>query len=264
MSDTQRPLQDYQGYVLDLDGTIYLGEALMPGAEQVVTQLREAGKRVAFISNKPIGRAREYAAKLTRLGIPAREEEVINSPVALRLYLSEVKPGARLFVIGEAPVREELTRGGFEFTDDAEQAEVVVVSWDREVSWQRLNQALQALRRGACFVATHPDVTCPTAGGEEALDAGAFIAMFEAASGRQVQAVAGKPSPLMLEVILRRWDLPPAECLVVGDRLETDIELGRNAGVSTCLVLTGVTRREQLAQSPVQPDYVLESIADLW
>lgn len=263
MSIPPRMLHRYQGYILDLDGTLYLGDNLIPGADKVVAELRQAGKRVAFISNKPIGRAQEYAAKLTRLGIPAREEEVINSPVALRLYLSEAKPGARLFVIGEAPVREELTKGGFEFTDDPERAEVVVVSWDRQVNWERLNQALQALRRGAYFVATHPDVTCPMTGGEEALDAGGFIAMFEAASGRRVEAVAGKPSPLMLEVIMQRWHLPPEKCLLVGDRLATDIQLGRSAGVTTCLVLTGVTSREQLAESPVQPDYVLKSIAEL-
>ncbi len=258
-----RLLHDYAGYILDLDGTVYLGERLIPGADRAVARLRAAGKRLAYISNKPIGRAEEYAAKLSRLGIPTEATEVINSPVALRLYLQEAGMGRRLLVLGEAPVREELLRGGFALTDDPEQAEVVAVSWDRSVTYADLNRALQALRRGARFVATNPDVTCPLPGGEEVLDTGSFVALLEAASGRRVEAVAGKPSPLMLEVITREWGLAPGECLLVGDRLETDLELGRRAGVAVALVLTGVTDRRRLAASGVQPDYVLESIADL-
>lgn len=263
MTTSPRPAHDYAGYILDLDGTVYLGDRLIPGADRAIAHLRAAGKRLAYISNKPIGRAEEYAAKLSRLGIPTPAAEVINSPVALRLYLQEAGWGRRVLVLGEDPVREELLRGGFVLTEDPEQAEVLVVSWDRRVTYADLNRALHALRQGARFVATNPDVTCPLPGGEEALDTGSLVALLEAASGRRVEAVAGKPSPLMLEVITREWRLPPEECLLVGDRLETDLELGRRAGVPVALVLTGVTDRCRLAASSAQPDYVLESIADL-
>ena len=258
-----RDLYDYQGYIFDLDGTLYLGERLIPGADRALAALRAAGKRVAFISNKPIGRARDYAEKLRRLGVEAADEEVINSPVALRLYLERAGLGRRVLLIGEEPVREELLRGGFQIVVDPAQAEIVVVSWDRSVTYERLNAALQALRAGARFVATNPDVTCPLPNGGEALDAGSFIALLEAACGRRVEAVAGKPSPLLLEVIMARWGLEPGECLLLGDRLETDLELGRRAGVAVAVVLTGVTTREQLAAWPVQPDYVLESVGAL-
>ena len=258
-----RPPSAFAAYAFDLDGTLYLGEELIPGADRALAALRGAGRRVAFLSNKPIGRAAEYAAKLTRLGIRAAPEDVINSPVALRWYLEERCPGARVMLLGEAPVAEELEQGGFSLTDDPAQTEVLVVSWDRGVTYEKLDRALQALRRGAFFAATNPDVTCPLPGGEVCLDAGGFIALLEAASGRTVQAVAGKPSPLLLEVLLRRWGLSRGECLLVGDRLETDLELGRRAGVATALVLTGVTTRDMLAAHPVQPDYVLDSVADL-
>ncbi len=258
-----RGLGDYQGYLFDLDGTVYLGDHLIPGADRALGALRAAGKRIAFISNKPLGRASEYAEKLRRLGVPAADEEVINSPVALRLYLQQADLGRRVLVIGEEPVREELLRGGFELVEDPAQAEIVVVSWDRTVTYDRLNAALEALRAGARFVATNPDVTCPLPGGREALDAGSFIALLEAACGRRVEAIAGKPSPLMLQVIMQRWGLEAGDCLLLGDRLETDLELGRRAGTAVALVLTGVTTREHLGEWPAQPDYVLESVADL-
>ena len=258
-----RGLHDFAGYIFDLDGTVYLGEHLLPGAEQALASLRAAGKHVAFISNNPLGRASEYVAKLNDLGVHASPEEVINSAGALRLFLSEKRPGAHVFLIGEEPVREELTAGGFVLTDSPQEAEVVVVSWDRQVTYAQLNLAFAALRHGAYFVATYPDVTCPLPGGSEWLDAGAFIALFEAAIGRKVDAIAGKPSPLMLEVILHQWGLPPSECLLVGDRLETDIALGRRAGVATALVLTGVTSPDQATAHPRQPDFILQSIAEL-
>ena len=260
-----RGLHDFAGYIFDLDGTVYLGEHLLPGAEQALASLRAAGKHVAFISNNPLGRASEYVAKLNDLGVTRFSGgRVINSAGALRLFLSEKAPRSPCVLIGEEPVRDRAHRRRLRpHRLPPKRPRVVVVSWDRQVTYAQLNQAFAALRRGAYFVATHPDVTCPLPGGSEWLDAGAFIALFEAAIGRKVDAIAGKPSPLMLEVILHQWGLPPSECLLVGDRLETDIALGRRAGVATALVLTGVTSPDQATAHPRQPDFILESIADL-
>ena len=263
ISAPARTPRDFSGYIFDLDGTLYLGEALLPGAAEAVAALRAAGKRVAFISNKALGRPAEYAAKLTRLGLPADPTEVLNSAVATRLFLTRERPGATVLAVAEAPVLEELAAGGFTLTDSPEAAEVVVISWDREATYHSLNQALQALRRGAYFVATNPDVTCPMPGGAEWLDAGSFVALLEAACGREADVVVGKPSPLMLEVILAEWGLPAEACLLVGDRLETDMELGRRAGVATALVLTGVATRAKLALWPHPPDFVLDTAGHL-
>ncbi len=137
---------------------------------------------------------------------------------------------------------------------------MVVVSCDRTFDFRKLNIAFQALRRGACFLAVNADATAPVPGGKIP-DAGAVIGALEGCSKRKVELVVGKPSPLMVEAALERLGRPASECLLVGDSLETDILMGHRAGMTTALVLTGVTRRADLAHPPVRPDYVLESIA---
>jgi NagD protein len=157
---------------------------------------------------------------------------------------------------------EELTAAGLCLSNAPEEIEVVVASFDRTFDYHKLNIGFQALRRGARFLATNADRTCPVEGGEIP-DAGAVIGALEGCSNRQVELVVGKPSPLIMEIALERLGLPADACLMVGDRLETDIAMGRRVGMSTALVLSGVTRREDLAHSSIQPDYVLESIAEL-
>jgi arabinose operon protein AraL len=255
-------MKRYSGYVLDLDGTVYLGERVIPGAPATVAALRAGGSRIVFLSNKPLEPAAGYAEKLTRLGIPTRPEEVLTSSSAMARYLARAAPGARVYLIGERPLEDELLRAGIRIVADPLLAQYVVVSWDRQFDYRKLNDALQAIRNGARFIATHPDRTCPVDGGEVA-DAGGMIGAVEGVTGRKVELIAGKPSLVMAQTALDLLGLAPEECLMVGDRLETDIRMGREAGIATALVLTGVTRREQSASASVQPDYVLNSVADL-
>ena len=255
----------YRGYISDLDGTIYRGEEVIPGAPQTIAELRRRGCGVVFLSNKPLKRRQAYAEKLTRLGIPTSPDDVINSSLVLARYLAHSEHGmaeATVFAIGEPPLLEELTAAGLRLSNIPEEIEVVIASFDRTFDYQKLNIGFQALRRGARFLATNADRTCPVEGGEIP-DAGAIIGALEGCSGRKVEWVVGKPSPLIMEMALERLGLPADACLMVGDRLETDIAMGRRVGMSTALVLSGVTRREDLSHSPIQPDYVLESIADL-
>jgi phosphoglycolate/pyridoxal phosphate phosphatase family enzyme len=255
----------YQGYIFDLDGTIYLGERAIPGAPQTIAKLRKRGCRVVFLSNKPLERRQAYAEKLTRLGIPTSLDKVINSSLVLARYLANREhgmAGATVFAIGEPPLLEELTAAGLCLSDVPEEIEVVIASFDRTFDYHKLNIGFQALSRGARFLATNADRTCPIEGGQVP-DAGAVIGALEGCSGRKVELVAGKPSPLIMEMALEQLGLSADACLMVGDRLETDIVMGRRAGMSTALVLSGVTRREDLFHSSIQPDYVLESIADL-
>lgn len=256
------PNRLYGGYVVDLDGTVYLGDALLPGADRAVRALREAGARVVFLSNNPLYAREEYAAKLTRLGIPTEPEDVLNSSLALVRYLARTSPGARLFVIGERAVRRELEEAGFVLTDRPEEVDVVVACFDRTFDYAKLRTGFLALRRGARFVATNRDPYCPTPDGGLP-DAGAVVAALEAASGRRLEQVAGKPSPVMAEVLLERLGTPPEDTLVVGDRLETDVALGRAMGCRTAVVLTGVTTEAALAQCQDPPDFVLRTLEDL-
>jgi len=256
-------LKHYQGYLLDLDGTVYLGEELIPGADRTVAALRERGAKVLFLSNKPLARRETYAAKLTRLGVPAEPEDVMNSPLASARYLSRHHPEARVYVLGEQPLIDELAAAGLHFAQSAEATDIVLVSWDRQLTYDKLDFAHQALMGGARFFATNPDVTCPLEGGIRVPDTGANIAALEATTGRQLEVVIGKPSPIMTEMALAELGLSAGECLMVGDRLKTDMAMGASAGLDTALVLTGVTSPADLAHAEQKPTYVLESIAEL-
>jgi len=253
---------DYRGYIFDLDGTVYLGEKVIPGAPQTIAELRERGCSVVFLSNKPLQPRQVYAEKLTRLGIPTSLDKVINSSLVLTQYLVREMAEATVFVIGETPLLDEMAAAGLALSDTPENIDVVVASFDRTFDYRKLNIGFQALRLGARFFATNGDRTCPVEGGEIP-DAAAVIGALEGCSGRKVELVAGKPSSLIVEMALERLGLPADNCLMVGDRLETDILMGKKAGISTALVLSGVTRRDDLAHSSILPDYTLESIADI-
>lgn len=252
----------FKGFIFDLDGTVYLSERLIPGADGVIRLLRERGGKVVFLSNKAIQTRENYAAKLTRLGIPTAPEEVINSSFVMTRYLTKRAPGARVFAIGETPFVEELQRAGFKISEDPAQIEWVIASFDRTFDYRKLCIACEALKRGARFVATNPDRTCPVEGGELP-DCAGVIAHLEAVTLRKVEAIVGKPSPFTIEATLEILGHPTTECILVGDRIETDIRMGKESGMKTALVMTGVTDEKTLEASPVRPDYVLKSIADL-
>jgi len=256
-----RPRFPYRGWLLDLDGTVYRGERLIPGADAAVAALRAAGRRVAFLSNKPLQTRAEYAAKLTRLGVPAAPDDVINSSLVLARYLRERDPGAPVFVIGEPPMLEEMRAHGFEVRPD-ERVRWVVIAFDRTFDYAKLNIALQAVKRGARLIATNPDRTCPVEGGEIP-DCAGMIAAVEAVTDRKVEAVVGKPSPIILEVALAALGVPAADAAIVGDRIETDIVMGRRLGLGTVLVLSGVTRADDPRIAAVAPDHVVRSVRDL-
>ncbi|MBI1960218.1 MAG: hypothetical protein HYS36_13440, partial [Candidatus Rokubacteria bacterium] len=175
----------YRGWLFDLDGTVYLGERLIPGAAEAVAALRQAGRRVAFLSNKPLQTRADYAAKLSRLGIPAQADDVINSSLVLARHLRGLDPGAPVFVIGEPPLIAEMRAHGFEVRED-ERVRWVVIAFDRTFTYAKLNTALQAVRRGARLIATNPDRTCPVEGGEIP-DCAGMIAAVEAVTGRTVE-----------------------------------------------------------------------------
>ncbi len=255
-------MRRYPGYLCDLDGTVYLSERLIPGARETILALREAGSRIVFMSNKPLQPRSDYAAKLNRLGIPVELDDVINSSYVLAQHLAREAPGARLFVLGEPPLLAELRDAGLKITNDPAEVEYVVAAFDRTFAYDKLYTAFLAIRHGAHLIATNADRTCPVEGGELP-DAASVIGAIEGCTGAKLEWVAGKPSRMMVEVGLRRLGVQPHDCLVVGDRIETDVRMGIEAGTATALVLTGVTSPVKMAEFPYRPDYVLDSIADL-
>jgi len=255
------PKLPYRGWLFDLDGTIYLGERLIPGADTAIAALRAAGRRVAFLSNKPLQTRAEYAAKLTRLGVPAAPADVINSSLVLARYLRDRDPGAPVFVIGEPPMLDEMRAHGFEVRPD-ERVRWVVIAFDRTFDYAKLNVALQAVKQGARLIATNPDRTCPVEGGEIP-DCAGMIAAVEAVTDKKVEAIVGKPSPIILEVALAALGVPARDAAIVGDRIETDIVMGRRLGLGTVLVLSGVTRADDPRIAAAAPDHVVRSVRDL-
>jgi arabinose operon protein AraL len=255
----------FKGFIFDLDGTIYRSDKLIPGADGVIRRLRENRRKVVFLSNKPIQTREDYASKLTRLGIPTQPDEVINSTFVMVNYLRKIAPKARLFVVGETPFIEELKRADFKITDQPKEIEYVVAAFDRTFDYQKLNIAFQAIRLGAHFIATNPDRTCPVEGGEIP-DCAGMIAAIEAVTGKKVEVIVGKPSPLIIQTALEVIGLKPEDCILIGDRLETDIKMAREFGMTTGIVLTGVTDEKMLEESKhtsLQPDFVFQSIADV-
>ena len=252
----------FKGYIFDLDGTVYLGERLIPGADKIIRLLRERGKKVVFLSNKPLYTREDYAAKLTRLGISTQPAEVVNSTFVLIRFLQKVAPDAKVFVMGELPFVAEMARSGFHLTENPEEIQYVVAAFDRTFDYRKFNIAFQAIKKGAHFIATNPDRTCPVEGGELP-DCAGIIAALEATTLRKVEVIVGKPSHLTVQVALEVMGLKPEDCLLVGDRLETDIRMGKESGMKTALVMTGVTDAKTLEASDLRPDYVLQSIADL-
>ncbi|WP_254765769.1 HAD-IIA family hydrolase [Salinilacihabitans rarus] len=252
---------NYDGILLDLDGTIYRGDGLVPGATAAVERAREAAP-VLFLSNNATKRPADYASTLTDLGIPAAPEDVLTSAAIAGEWLAGTHPDRPALVVGEAALVAELEAAGVTVTDDPDRAGVVVASMDRSFDYATLRRAFDALDEGTPFVATNPDRTCPVADGEVP-DAAGMIGAIEGVTGRSLDRVLGKPSATAAEVAIATLDCPPERCLLVGDRLETDVEMGARSGMTTVLVLTGASDRADLTAAAHDPDYVLDSIADL-
>jgi phosphoglycolate/pyridoxal phosphate phosphatase family enzyme len=253
---------NFSGYIFDLDGTIYRGEKLIPGARETIEKLKSLRKKIVYLSNKPLQTREDYANKLTRLGIPTDPEEVINSSFVMARWLFRQAPGASVYIVGEPPLLDEMVRQGFRITEKPEEIQYVIASFDRSFDYRKLNIALQAIKKGARFVATNPDRTCPVEGGEIP-DCAAMIGAIEGATGKKVEVIVGKPSDIMIQVCGEAMGLNPKDCILVGDRLETDIAMGKKAGMATALVLTGITDRAMLLHSGIQPDFVWESVAEI-
>jgi NagD protein len=254
-----KPIPAYAGYIFDLDGTVYLGETVLPGVAELIAAIRASGRRLAFLSNNPTRTRRDYAEKLARLGLGGDPAEIVNSSHVMVEWLREHAPQAVLFVVGEAALIGELRAAGFALSEDPQQIDYVIASFDRSFNYHKLQVSFDAVRAGARLIATNADRFCPVPGGGQP-DAAAVIAAIEACTDSHCELVVGKPSAIMARTISTLIGLAPHDCLMIGDRLETDIAMGAAAGMSTAFVLTGASRREDLSSAPYQPDFVLESL----
>jgi 4-nitrophenyl phosphatase len=252
----------YEAILADLDGTVNRGRTLIPGAEATYRTLSAKGIRWLFLSNNATSMPADLASTITSLGMSVSADQVVTSASALMHTLTKDYRDARVMVIGEPRLIRGIEAADIAVAEDPSRADVVVVARDTGFTFEKLTKAHIALQNGALFWATNMDVTFPVPNGFEP-GAGAIAAAVAAVAGRPPDRVFGKPSPDIAELALRLLDLPKSSCVVVGDRMETDILFARNAGIDSALVLTGVTSRDDLDNYSFSPDYVFDSISEI-
>lgn len=251
-------LSTVRGFLLDMDGTFYLSDRLLEGALRFIDLLRQQKKGFLFLTNNSSKGRRQYAEKISQLGLPIREELVLTSGEATALYLKRQHPGARLFVVGTPSLEEEFRQHGFRLAQ--QEPDFLVLGFDTTLTYQKLWKLCDFVRAGIPYIATHPDFNCPTETGWMP-DVGAMIAFVRAATGREPNLVVGKPNRLIVDAAAVKMNLPVDQLAMVGDRLYTDIALGQSSGIVTILVLSGETKIEDLKNSPFQPDYTFQNLA---
>lgn len=267
------PERLFDAYIFDMDGTIYLGDDLLPGAKRLVEGLRSLGRPVRFLSNNPTKDPQLYVEKLEKLGIPTPIEEIANTVVTTVRWLKANHPDAVVFPISEQPLKKALAEAGIAMSEDPERIDIVIASYDRTFDYSKLQIAFDAIwfHRRAALIGTNPDRFCPFPGGMGQPDCAAIVAAIEACTGTRAETILGKPNPQMARTALRGLDIDLGRAVMVGDRLMTDIRLATAAGMVSAMPLTGESTREEAAALPPQerPTYVLERVdrllpRDIW
>ena len=254
-------LRNIKTFLFDMDGTIYLGGNILPGAIETLEVLEKRGIKYFFLTNNSSRSSAYYVQKLAKMGIKTREENIIISTHSLITYL-KTAGGKKLFVLGTDDLKNHLKDAGYKIVDD-ETPDYVVVGFDTGLNYQNLSKATQYVDAGVPYVASHPDVRCPVEGGRFIPDCGSILALIKTATGKECTMITGKPGRHMVQTVLDLTGQDPSELAVVGDRLYTDIALGKNSGITSVLVLSGETCFDDIEKSPYKPDLVLNGIYEL-
>lgn len=252
-------IRNSEAFIFDLDGTIYIGDEPIPGADYVLKQLRETGSEIRFVTNNPRFSREFYADKLKGMGIGADIDEIVTSGWLTARYLKNNPSYGKVFMIGEQQLQSELLKSGVPLVE-VDKADTVLVSFDTTLTYQKLQYAFLSIKNGANFIATNPDSVCPTPDGG-LVDAGAIIAALETSTGKKVQKVIGKPSQLLAQLLVEELGTSPDKCVVVGDRLNTDVRLGKRAGMKSVWIRAF---DEKIPDNfEYEPDLIVKSIAEL-
>ncbi len=256
---TTEKLKQTRCFLMDMDGTIYLGDQLLPGAGEWLNLLEAHHVDYYFLTNNSSRSRVEYAEKLNGFGLAVPEERIFTSGEATAIYLDKHYPGASLYVVGTLPLLSEFRRHGYALRED--EPDVVVLGFDTTLTYEKLWKLCDQVVMGKPYIATHPDINCPTPGGFKP-DIGAMIELVAASTGRRPDVIVGKPNAPIVEALAQKTGFPVEAHCMIGDRLYTDIALGK-WGITTALVLSGETKREDLAVSEFVPDMVVEDIREL-
>ena len=257
---TQNSLAEVRCFLLDMDGTFYLGEQLLDGALQFIETLHKQGLEYLFLTNNSSKDSQQYVEKITRLGLPISREKILTSGEATVMHIQSQKPAARVYVVGTPALENEFTAHGFTLAPD--KPDFAVLGFDTTLTYEKMWTLCDLVRAGVPYIATHPDYNCPTETGYMP-DIGAMIAFVRASTGREPDLIVGKPNKLFVEKAAERAGIPVSEMCMIGDRLYTDIALGATAGIPTVLVLSGETKAEDVSESTFQPDYIFQNLGEV-
>ena len=252
-----------RGAIVDLDGTVYRGDELLDGTREGIDALRAAGLDLFFLSNNPIKDGEQYVRRLRGMGLDVEAGAASSAGAVTTDYLVDHHADDRIFLIGHEGLRDQFLAADLPVTDDPAAADVVVASWTPEFDFADMQDALDASDGDVAFYGTDPDRTFPLEGNSLVPGSGAIIGSVASVMGVEPQKVLGKPSDVALQAALDSLDVDPSACLIVGDRLDTDLRMGARAGMTTVLVLTGVSDRGDIADSDIDPDHVVESLGEI-
>jgi NagD protein len=248
-----------KNYICDMDGVLVLGSQAVPGANEFIQRLQKVGAKFLVLTNNSLYTQRDLHVRLMRMGLDVPPSAIYTSALATAQFLATQHPGGSAYVIGEAGLTTALHGAGYIITDQS--PEYVVLGETLSYSFERITQAMRFVAAGARFIATNPDVSGPGEGGMVPAT-GAVAALISAATGVQPYYI-GKPNPLIMRTALRTLDAHSEDSVMVGDRMDTDIIIGTESGLETILVLTGVTRRQDVGRYPYRPTQIVESVADI-
>ena len=247
-------------FLLDMDGTLYLGDEVFDGAVDYIDTITKSGREYIYLTNNSSRAGSDYVNRLRRLGFPCEPENVFTSGMATAMYLNNKFPGATVYPVGTKAFMNELTSYGVKLGED--DVKVVCVGFDTELVYEKLDKAVHYLRRGAAFIAANPDWVCPMPAGEVLPDCGSICALLTAASGVKPEYI-GKPNRNMVDIISMKTGIPNEQICCVGDRLYTDIAVAQNAGAVSVCVLSGESTMDDINAAERKPDYVLKNVAEL-
>ncbi|MBR2254454.1 MAG: HAD-IIA family hydrolase [Candidatus Methanomethylophilaceae archaeon] len=248
-----------EGLMIDMDGTVYKGGNVIPGAPEFIGYLKDKGIPFVFLTNNSAYPRRHYLEKLQRMGFQVDMDNVLTSTVATIRFILDQRPGSKVYPIASPGVMGDLEESGIDIVDD--DPDIVLLTFDRTIDYDKINKGYRFIKNGAELIATHPDDLCPTEDDYD-VDIGPFIRMFEGLCDVKA-TVIGKPNALMLRMAASEMGIDPDGAVMVGDRLYTDMEMAVRAGTGSILVLTGETSKDDLERSGMHPTWVLDSVADI-
>lgn len=247
-------------FLLDMDGTFYLGNQLLDGALYFMEVIQRQGRDFVFLTNNSSNRGQAYAKKISGMGFPLSAEKVFTSGEATARFLQREFPAKRIYLVGTPALEEEFREFGLQLVE--ENAEVTVVGFDTTFTYKKLHRLCDYVRAGLPFIATHPDLNCPTDTGYLP-DIGAILAFVKASTSRDPDLIIGKPHRQIIDELSNKISLPIQNLAMIGDRLYTDIALGQTANITTILVLSGETTLEDVHLSPFQPDLIFNHLGEV-